>query len=1131
MPTSQLNNLIRMAQISSYDVQSKGANNIPDFKYEEASIVAKWNGNSKTYDKVTFKTGGMYGRSYDKVGFNLKFDKKFLNRKSFKLRPDSGDASKIRSKLCCDIANRIGLPSIQGTYARLYMNNEFWGLYVFMDSIKTSWIKQTFNPSEKEVTTLFQCKTGGFNFRSNSVYACINANDDYQHMSEFSSFVNAANNARNISDLEKIMDVDIFLKYLAFEWLIGSSDHFMIYGHNFNWYKRESDGKWVVIYYDYDNTFGNGASYSLWANKGLNQDGTGANRGNQPIYYSFADWEPNIPILKKLVFDNKNRFKQIVYDVLVQGFNPNILNPHINEIKSFLSPYVREDFTAKNGSLPGRINKAGSRTSSSYSNFEYNIENSVKNWISKKFDVACSNYGFSKTEILNQSSKFTPKPYDYTGTGSKPATTTTTEKPKTTTTSATAASSPKPSSAGKRYDIIKEGESKISAGWDNLSWGVESFRYDGEGNMINNVNADSWGAVSFKRNDSTKLGYGILYFKAKANVAGATLQVLVHTTNGERFTFGNVGISTSKMTEYNVVIDIDTNVKFDRISIQDATNSGLILTLNDIYYMDGATATTTKPITTTTTTTTTTIIKTTTSTPNTSMPTSTGGTRYDIIKAGDKKITTGWEDWSWGIKSYRFDSQGNMICNINANEWGAASFRRPGVRLGNGVLYFKAMANVSGATLNIYIHTVNDDYVYINKVENISNTKMTEYSVEFKLENNVKFNRISIQDSTNVGFTLTLNDVYYMDGATAVYKTTTTIKPTTTTTTTSVKPTTTTTTTTSVKPTTTTTTTTSVKPTTTTTTTTSVKPTTTTTTSVKPTTTTTTIITSVKPTTTTTTTTSVKPTTTTTTTITTSVKPTTTTTTTTTVKVTTTTTIKKTTTTVGPVPTSSGTRYDIIKSGDKKLSAGWEDWSWGLSSYRFDSKSNMVCYINEDEWGAASFKRPNVRLGNGILYFKARANVAGNSINIYVHAIDEDYIHIKTIENLSTEMTEYSVAIELKNNVKFNRISIQDANNTGFTLYLNDVYYMDGATTTTPKTTTTTTTTSKRTTTITTTKKITTTTTSVLVPTPAEGCKEVTKGYYPCGGLNYPDASPCCEEGFKCEYVNEFYSRCALILY
>jgi len=44
MPTSQVNNLINMAQISSFDIQSKGANNIPDFKYENASVVAKWNG-------------------------------------------------------------------------------------------------------------------------------------------------------------------------------------------------------------------------------------------------------------------------------------------------------------------------------------------------------------------------------------------------------------------------------------------------------------------------------------------------------------------------------------------------------------------------------------------------------------------------------------------------------------------------------------------------------------------------------------------------------------------------------------------------------------------------------------------------------------------------------------------------------------------------------------------------------------------------------------------------------------------------------------------------------------------------------------------------------------------------------
>jgi len=38
----------------------------------------------------------MYGRSYDKGWFNLKFDKKFLGHKNFKLRPNPGDGSKIR---------------------------------------------------------------------------------------------------------------------------------------------------------------------------------------------------------------------------------------------------------------------------------------------------------------------------------------------------------------------------------------------------------------------------------------------------------------------------------------------------------------------------------------------------------------------------------------------------------------------------------------------------------------------------------------------------------------------------------------------------------------------------------------------------------------------------------------------------------------------------------------------------------------------------------------------------------------------------------------------------------------------------------------------------------------------------
>jgi hypothetical protein len=450
MPTAQVNDLLKKAQISVNDVSSNYGKK-EDFKYEEAKIVAKWNGKEKTYEKVSFKTGGMYARSNDKVGFNIKLDKKFLGRKNIRLRPDPTDTTKLRSKISCDIANRMGVPSIQASFARLYMNGEFWGFYTLMDAIKPSWIKQTFSPTEEEITTLYQCKNGGFKFTTDTVYQCINANDDYQHMTAFKNFVTEVNKCKTIDEVDKIFEVDVFLKYLAFEWLIGSFDHFLVNGHNLYFYQRESDKKWTVIYYDYDNTFGTYLTANKWDSKGANQDGSGGvnqwgqnTRGNNPITYTFADWEMNLPIVKLLVHKNQSRFKKIVREVLVSAFNPDLLNPHIHELKHFLKPYVTEDYTPKNGKLPGRINNIGSKHTSSLTEFENTVESSLKAWISTKFDVACKNYGFNKNDILNESAKYVAKSYDYPFLHEEPkdkktttTTTTTTTIKKTTTTTTT----------------------------------------------------------------------------------------------------------------------------------------------------------------------------------------------------------------------------------------------------------------------------------------------------------------------------------------------------------------------------------------------------------------------------------------------------------------------------------------------------------------------------------------------------------------------------------------------------------------------------------------------------------------------------------------------------------------------
>jgi len=54
-----------------------------------------------------------------------------------------------------------------------------------MDVVKPSWVKEIFNPSQKEVTILCQCKNGGFKLTSDTQNNCKNANDDCPSMDEF----------------------------------------------------------------------------------------------------------------------------------------------------------------------------------------------------------------------------------------------------------------------------------------------------------------------------------------------------------------------------------------------------------------------------------------------------------------------------------------------------------------------------------------------------------------------------------------------------------------------------------------------------------------------------------------------------------------------------------------------------------------------------------------------------------------------------------------------------------------------------------------------------------------------------------------------------------------------------------
>jgi len=309
---------------------------------------------------------------------------------------------------------------------------------------------------------------------------------------------------------------------------------------------------------------------------------------------------------------------------------------------------------------------------------------------------------------------------------------------------------------GDRYDILIGGE--VDPEWQNWSWGVESAEVDEDGNLANVVTAGEWGGISFKRGDSTLFGAGTLYFKAKADNANAVIQIVAHSTAADEYYNMETikDLSTTKMTEYAVTIKEPESEKYDRFTIQDVYNKGVIIYLNDVYFVADPSTEVEEP----------TVVEVeepTEAEPEEDEPIVEGDNVYYILKKGE--VDPEWENWSWGVESAELDKNGNLANVLTAGEWAGISFKRVDSKLfTTGTLHFKAKADNSKAIIQVVAHstTDDDDYQIMDKVTDFSTTKMTEYAIQIKEPKGEKYDRFTLQDVYNKGVTVYLSDIYFV---------------------------------------------------------------------------------------------------------------------------------------------------------------------------------------------------------------------------------------------------------------------------------------------------------------------------------------------------------------------------------
>lgn len=300
--------------------------------------------------------------------------------------------------MVCDIQNRLGIPSISANYATLYINEKYMGFYVLLDAIKVSWVDFVYN--DPNTTTLYQCKSVNNQLTiESSSEGCVNENEDVTDHTEWMNLLTSLDQANSAKDIEDIFDVDLFLTLVAYEYLAGSWDHFLNFGHNFGLYKPKND-TWKLILNDFDGEFGQNLEMAA---KGLGIDIKDKKVNINFPTYSLKEWSKPIHLLNILVFQDPTRFETILKKMVKEVFNPATLFLHIDEWKSFIRPYVTLDKTPQeNGKYPGRLNEATDDYSLAQweANCEFTAVDSTKSgygyglkyWILEKYRNVCETY-------------------------------------------------------------------------------------------------------------------------------------------------------------------------------------------------------------------------------------------------------------------------------------------------------------------------------------------------------------------------------------------------------------------------------------------------------------------------------------------------------------------------------------------------------------------------------------------------------------------------------------------------------------------------------------------------------------------------------------------------------------------
>ena len=216
------------------------------FSAEKTYYLASLTFDGIVVDSVGIRVKGGISAFDDKKPFKIDFNefvsgKKLDGVKKLNLHQGSMDRSFIREKLAYDLFRDSGVKTVRTSYAKLYYNGNYEGLYTIVEQVDDTFINELFADADG---ALYKTSFSGLDLKFQV--------DSVLTFEQFETRINQIPSENLHIELPKILDVESFNKFTAHEIFLGNNDGPLVVDVNYYLYYEPKSGKYSYVPWDYN---------------------------------------------------------------------------------------------------------------------------------------------------------------------------------------------------------------------------------------------------------------------------------------------------------------------------------------------------------------------------------------------------------------------------------------------------------------------------------------------------------------------------------------------------------------------------------------------------------------------------------------------------------------------------------------------------------------------------------------------------------------------------------------------------------------------------------------------------------------------------------------------------------------